>query len=354
MHKKRISLIFLIVVLFLTSCSVSFQNQDSKFYDSEGVSVTPSDDTVQFHFIDVGQGDCIFIQNGDKTVLIDAGTYESGHKIYKYLTDRGIKKLDYFIITHPHDDHAGGGENIARGLKIETLFLNSGLDSNSYSYEKFIDVLIEKDITPTYPNLDAVYKIGGMNLKFLSPHKNFGDENENSFVVLIEFGEVKALFTGDIEKKAEDDILSRSTDISADILKVAHHGSRTSSSQHFINAVYPSVAVIQCEKDNKYGHPHDEALERLERVGCKILRTDEEGTILLSTDGKTVRRSTGEEYSPADEKQPITFSYIGNKKSKVYHTDLCPNLPGENNRITFNSKEEAENSGYKKCGNCNP
>lgn len=354
MHKKRISLIFLIVVLFLTSCSVSFQNKDSKFYDSDGVSVTPSDDTVQFHFIDVGQGDCIFIQNGDKTVLIDAGTYESGHKIYKYLTDRGIKKLDYFIITHPHDDHVGGAENIARGLKIDTLFLNSGLDYNSYSYEKFIDVLIEKDITPSNPDLDTVYEIGGMKLKFLSPHKNFGDENENSFVTLIEFGEVKALFTGDIEKTAETDILSRITDISADILKVAHHGSRTSSSQHFINAVYPSVAVIQSEKGNNYGHPHDEALERLERVGCKILRTDEEGTIVLSTDGKTLRRSTGEEYSPADEKQPITFSYIGNKKSKVYHTDLCPNLPGKNNRITFHSKEEAENSGYKKCGNCNP
>ena len=105
MHKKHISLIFLIVVLFLTSCSVSFQNQNSKFDYSENDLIAPSDDTVQFHFIDVGQGDCIFIQNGDKTILIDAGTYESGHKIYKYLTDRGIKKLDYFIITHPHDDH---------------------------------------------------------------------------------------------------------------------------------------------------------------------------------------------------------------------------------------------------------
>ena len=131
MHKKHISLIFLIVVLFLTSCSVSFQNQNSKFDYSENDLIAPSDDTVQFHFIDVGQGDCIFIQNGDKTILIDAGTYESGHKIYKYLTDRGIKKLDYFIITHPHDDHVGGAENIARGLKIDTLFLNSGLDATS-------------------------------------------------------------------------------------------------------------------------------------------------------------------------------------------------------------------------------
>lgn len=354
MHKKHISLIFLIVVLFLTSCSVSFQNQNSKFDYSENVLIAPSDDTVQFHFIDVGQGDCIFIQNGDKTILIDAGTYESGHKIYKYLTDRGIKKLDYFIITHPHDDHVGGAENIARGLKIDTLFLNSGLDATSYSYEKFIDVLIEKDITPSNPDLDSVYKIGGMKLKFLSPRKNFGDENENSYVTLIEFGEIKALFTGDIEKAAETDILSRNADISADILKVGHHGSRTSSNQHFLNAVFPSVAVIQCEKDNKYGHPHKEALERLNRVGCNILRTDEEGTIVLSTDGKTIRRSTGEEYEPTEEKPQSVFTYIGNRKSKTYHTDICPNLPGEKNRITFNSKEDAENSGYKKCGNCNP
>ena len=353
MHKKRISLIFLIVVLFLTSCSVNFQNQESKFYDSEGVSVTPSEDTVQFHFIDVGQGDCIFIQNGDKTILIDAGTYESGHEIYKYLTDRGIKKLDYFIISHSHDDHVGGASNIARGLNIDTLFI-SHHESKSYSYEKFIDVLLEKNISPAYPDFDAVYEIGGMKLKFVSPNKNFDDDNENSFVVLLEFGDIKALFTGDIEKTAEADILSRNIDISADILKIAHHGSRTSSSPQFLRAVYPSVAVIQSAKGNKYGHPHDEVLERLEQIGCKILRTDEDGTIILSTDGKTIRRSTGEEYESLGEKPQLTFSYIGNKKSKIFHTDLCPNLPGEKNKITFSSKEEAENSGYKKCGNCNP
>lgn len=354
MHKKHLSLILLIVVLFFTSCSFDIKIYPLKFDDSKSVSVTASAETVQFHFIDVGQGDCIFIQNGDKTVLIDAGTYESGHKIYKYLTDRGIKKLDYFIISHPHDDHVGGAENIVRGFKIGTLFLNSSIDSSSYSFERFVDVLIEKDITPDYPVLDAVYQIGGIKLKFISPNLNFDDENENSFVSLVEFGDVKALFTGDIEKRAEKDILSRNINIGADILKVSHHGSRTASSQHFLNAVHPSVAVIQSEKDNNYGHPHDETLRRLEEIGCRILRTDEDGTIILSTDGKTIRRSTGEEYELSGEKQPITFSYIGNKKSKVFHIDLCPNLPGENNRITFSSKEEAENSGYKKCGNCIP
>ena len=354
MNKKHISLILLIMTLFITFCSVKFQNHSFKFDDTESVLQTASADTVQFHFIDVGQGDCIFIQNGDKTILIDAGTYESGHKIYKYLTDRGIKKLDYFIISHSHDDHIGGAENIVRGLKIGTLFSGSTSDPSSYSYERFVDVLLEKNIVPHYPNLDVIYEIGGIKLKFISPEKDFDDDNENSFVTLIEFGEVKALFTGDIEKTAETDILSRNIDIRADILKVGHHGSRTSSSQHFLNAVYPSVAVIQCEKGNKYGHPHDETLERLERIGCKILRTDEEGTIVLTTDGKTIRRSSGEEYEQAEKKQPLTFTYIGNKKSKVYHTDLCPNLPGENNRITFSSKEEAESSGYKKCGNCIP
>ena len=89
-------------------------------------------------------------------------------------------------------------------------------------------------------------------------------------------------------------------------------------------------------------------------MGCNILRTDEEGTIVLSTDGKTIRRSTGEEYESTEEKPQPDFTYIGNRKSKIYHTDICPNLPGEKNRITFNSEEEAENSGYKKCGNCNP
>jgi len=352
MHKRRLLLILLIVVLFLASCTHT-ENSQSKFDNSGNTTVAPSPDTAQFHFIDVGQGDCIFIQNGDTTILIDAGTYESGHKIYEYLTNLKIDEIDYFIATHPHDDHIGGAESILRVIDVGTVFMGSEGD-NSYAFENFVDVMLEKGITPTYPDMDSTYTEGDLSFRFLSPTKDFGNTNDNSFVVMVQYGEVKALFTGDAEKKVETDLISRGVDIRADILKVGHHGSRNASTSSFLNSVYPGVAVIQCGKDNSYGHPHEETLERLSETGCPVLRTDMEGDIILSTDGKTIIRSTGETYEITEKDETVTLTYIGNKKSKTFHIDSCPNLPGEKNRIKLSSREEAINSGYKPCGNCNP
>ncbi len=355
MYKRRFILIILVIALILTACTGFSINgkRESKFDKSQNSAITPSDDTVQFHFIDVGQGDSILIQNGNTNILIDAGTVESGHIVYKYLKNLGIDYLDYFIGTHPHEDHLGGAASVFTAIDVGCVFLN--LDgSTSYFFENFVDVLIEKNIQPQLPDMDCTYKIGNLRLKFLSPIKDFADTNNNSLVFMLQFGEVRALFTGDAERSVEADILSRNIDISADILKVGHHGSKYGSSVEFLNAVYPSVAVIQCEEGNSYGHPHDEVLKRLEDIDCSVLRCDKEGSIVLITDGKTIQRSTGESYDLSADRDIIPLVYIGNKKSKVLHIETCPNLPGEQNRVMFESKEEAINSGYKTCGNCNP
>jgi len=354
MNKRLFILILLITALTLTACTDFIATIPSSRYTDTQESIVSSDDTVQFHFIDVGQGDCILIKNGDRNILVDSGTEESSSTVYRYLSSLGIKYLDYFIGTHPHDDHMGGVHNIINSIDVGCIFLNHDT-SNSYSYEKFVDIVLEREIQTRFPNMDAFYELGGLKIKFLSPREYYEDENHNSLVFTVAYKDVTALFMGDAEKPVETDLIKSGANIKADILKVGHHGSRNASSLDFLKEVNPSVSVIQCGKDNSYGHPHKETVERLKSIGCETLRTDEEGTIVLSTDGTDIKRVSGESYNiDKNNNEEVTISYIGNAKSKVYHTLSCPNLPSEKNRIDFATKENAINSGYKPCGNCNP
>ena len=342
MNKRLISIIFLIVALLLSW---------NVFDNKEDVSTETTGEAV-FHFIDVGQGDSILIQSDDKTILIDSGTMQSGSTIYRYLKSLKIDYIDYFIGTHAHEDHLGGASNILSSIDVGTVFFN-GSSSPSYFYESFINTLIKKKVTPVIPDLDCIYELGPFRVKFFSPAKDFGNENDNSLVCTVEFGEIKALFTGDAERSVESELIKNKRKIDADILKVGHHGSRYASSAAFLNAVSPSVSVIQCGKDNSYGHPHGEALERLEKASGAVLRTDIEGNIILKTDGKTIRNISGEEFE-RNESSSLEVIYIANKKSKIFHSEVCPNLPSDKNRKDFISREEAISSGYKACGNCNP
>ena len=358
MHKRSLLIILLIVVIF-TSCtsflSASPNNKVSKFVtaDKSEADITQKDNIAKFHFIDVGQGDCILIQGKDTNLLIDARTTQSGSIIYKYLKNLGIDYLDYFIGTHPHEDHLGGAALVLSSIDVGKVFVNPDT-STSYFYEKFLNTLIQKNITPVLPDTDCIYEIGPFRLKFLSPTKDFGNANDNSLVLTVQFGDIRALFTGDAERAVEAELIKTNFNISADILKVGHHGSRYASSAEFLNAVYPDVSVIQCGEENSYGHPHEEALQRLESIGSALLRTDKEGSIVLVTDGKTIQKEDGETYENSGETPSLKLMYIGNIKSKVFHTEECPNLPVEKNRTVFYSREDAISLGYKECRNCNP
>lgn len=360
MHKRHLLIIFLIVVVFLTSCT-SFLSlapdigKVSKFAteNNSEKDITQSDKIAKFHFIDVGQGDCILIQGKDTNILIDAGTTQSGNIIYKYLKNLEISYLDYFIGTHPHEDHLGGAASVLSSIDVGKVFLNPDT-STSYFYEKFLNTLIDKNITPVLPDMDCVYEIGPFGVKFLSPLKDFGNANDNSLVLTVQFGKIKALFTGDAERAVEAELIQTNSNISADILKIGHHGSRYASSAEFLNAVFPDVSVIQCGVGNSYGHPHKEALERLKNIGSTVLRTDSEGTIVLITDGETIWKETGEIYEKNEETPLLPLTYIGNVKTKIFHTEECPNLPTEKNSTEFASRDDAISLGYKECKNCNP
>ena len=346
MNKCKGILIFFIIVLLFSSC-----NFPADLTSSQNSPPQVLGEAI-FHFIDVGQGDCVLIQAENKNILIDAGTGDSASYLFRYLENLDVDYIDYFINTHPHEDHLGGAESILTSIDVGTVFVN-GTASNSKFFEEFLDVLIKKEITPVIPDLDCIYELGPFRIKFLSPTKTHIDENDNSLVCTVEFGEIKALFMGDAEKNIESELLQNKKLIDADILKVGHHGSRYASSLPFLTAVSPSVSVIQCGEGNSYSHPHEEAIQRLDTVFSEVYRTDKDGDIILKTDGKVITKSDGELFEKKDSSD-IKLIYIGNKNSKVFHLETCANLPSDKNRFDFTSREDALGSGYKPCGNCNP
>lgn len=339
MKLKALSVI-LILTLLLSACSLFASKTDLKMADGEAV----------FHFIDVGQGDCTLVHTKDAVVLIDTGTGESALDTVSYLKKLGIKRIDCLVLTHPHEDHMGGASNVLADFDVSTVFVNKNT-SDSYFYERFIDEVIKQDITLEFPKLDCVYKYGSLRVKFLSPKKDYEDENHNSIVTQVSFGETTALFTGDAETPVEVDLIDE-YDLKTDILKVGHHGSRYASHSEFLNSVLPGICVISCGRNNSYGHPHKEVIDRINQIGSTILRTDEESTICLKTDGKNIYSADGKKYET--KVKSVQLTYIGNKNSKIFHTDICTGLPKKQNQTIFSSKEDALNAGYRACRSCNP
>ena len=339
-------------VIFILLCSMLFCGCAKKpkrelIYENANIN----SDSAVFHFLDVGQGDCTLITYGENAILIDAGTYESGWKICEYLKNYGIKTIDFFIGTHPHEDHLGGAASVLTMFDVKKVFLN-GETSSSLFFERFTDALIEKEITPHIPDINKEYTVGPFIIEFISPAEDFGDTNNNSLVCTVKYKDIKALFTGDSEQIVESYLLRHDASVSADILKVGHHGSRNASSKAFLREVNPTVAVIECGKDNSYGHPHKETLERLKQIDTTVFRTDEDGVVIITTDGNDLYYSSAVIAVPQE--NDYTQNFIGNIKSFVLHTAECKSLPAENNSIYFETKDEALAKGYKPCGNCKP
>ncbi len=254
-------------------------------------------DEISVHFIDVGQGDCILIDTPDKDMLIDCGEEEHSGKVIRYLSSFGVTKLDYIMVTHPHSDHMGGMSRIMTAFDVGEFIISDiplSMIPNLDYYTEAMSVLEQKGIPITYSELGREIALcDGTSLSILGPI-GAGYEGLNSYSVIskLQSGNRSFLFTGDMESDAEQEMLAAMIDITADVVKVPHHGSSTSSSSAFVKRVNPVFSVVSVGIDNSYGHPDNHVIGRYYAVKSEVLMTMYYGDIVFVTDGNELTYAT--------------------------------------------------------------
>ena len=252
-------------------------------------NITPVNGELQVYYIDVGQADSILIINKEDAMLIDAGNNEGGEDVVNFIKDKGITKLDYVVGTHPHEDHIGGLDDVINSnIEIENVLMPK-IETTTKTFEDVVNAISNKGLTVKAPNKGDTFTLGDSNLEVMTDSILDEDNlNLSSITLRLQYGNNSFLFMGDSEKENEKTITWPKTDV----LKVGHHGSDTSSSEEFLNEVKPSISIIMAGKDNSYGLPKEEIVERLENVGSKVYRTDENGTIEVTSDGNNINVTT--------------------------------------------------------------
>jgi competence protein ComEC len=280
-YNFKILISFLILMSFLifgvAGCTNNIETRSSE----------EQSDEVKVHFIDVGQADAILIEQDNQYMLIDAGNNNDSDLLVNYLKEQGVKNLQYMIGTHPHEDHIGGADAVINNFDIDKIFMPKVMN-NTKTFEDVIAAINHKNLTITTPVVGDSYKLGDAEWTILGPNsKEYEEINDYSIGIRLVFGNHSFMFMGDAEKISEDEILDNrdANELESEVLKVGHHGSNSSTSEHFLEAVNPRYAVISVGEDNKYGHPHDEIITRLEQKDIEILRTDKRGHIIFSSDG---------------------------------------------------------------------
>lgn len=349
-------LLLLSMLFALTGCSVSEATQHGMAVDT----IRTEDVLLRVDFLNVGQADCALLSTKGHYMVIDGGNNGDADTILSYLEGQGVEKLDAVVGTHPHEDHIGSLDAIINHFDVDAVYMPKIMHT-SKTFEDVLDAVANKGLKIKSPSPGDTIDFNGLEIEVLGPQREYKDFNNNSIVLKVNAGETAFLFTGDAEETAEKDILQADYDLQADVLKVGHHGSSTSSSQAFLQAVKPKYAVISVGVGNSYHHPEEEALQRLQSIGAEIYRTDLQGNIVCTTDGKNIAFncnsvSGAEVYADAAKNNTPAEEvvYIANKKSKKFHLESCASLPDEENRIYLEDREEAISLGYTPCGTCKP
>lgn len=246
---------------------------------------------MEVHYINVGQGDSILIRVNNKVLLIDSGPKSSKSTLTKYLNSLNIKNIDYLIATHPHEDHIGNMSTIINNYEINK-FYSPKVTTNSKTFERMVSTLKNNNLKINIlDNTTSSITLGdNTNIKIYSPIGDFNDDNLNNYspIIKITFGKTSFLFTGDAEEYVEKQVINNSSNLSSNVLKLGHHGSSSSTCKEFLDAINPNIAIITVGIDNEYGHPHDEVLDLLKSYKIKTYRTDNDGSIVLISDGKNI------------------------------------------------------------------
>lgn len=243
-------------------------------------------DMAYVHFVDVGQGDAIIVEGRDFNVLIDGGEGSSG--LIPYIQNLGIKEFDYVVATHPHSDHIGGLPDVVYEYEIRNFLMPDAVHTTK-TYEGLLTALSLREVPVSVPKTGDTFGNGEILFTVIAPNSaEYENLNNYSIGLKLQCGDVSYLFAGDAEALSETEMIERGYDLSADVYKVSHHGSNTSSTQAFLEKINPRYAVISLSKDNSYGHPHKEVIERLQNIGAEVIRTDIDGNIVIFTDGKNI------------------------------------------------------------------
>jgi competence protein ComEC len=293
-NRKYTQNVFIGVAILLAALLIFDKIGILKFSDLQNMFGNSSNH-LEVHYIDVGQGDCEFVIIGNNAMLIDGGERENGASIRKYMKNNGVKKLDYVIATHPHSDHIGGIPEAIEDIPVDTFILPdipTRYLPTTRVYENLLEAIEDSGAELEYAEIDKSYRLGGAEFTIIAPATGYSELNDYSVVIWLEYGDNSFLFTGDAEKESEKDILRDYELPNVDVLKCGHHGSNTSSSKEFLSALEPKYAVIECGIDNSYGHPHSEIMERLSIYTDKIYRTDLNGDIVFTSDGKEITVET--------------------------------------------------------------
>lgn len=340
------------------------------------------------HFIDVGQGDATLIGCDGEWMLIDAGDNTKGTAVQLYLKKAGVLKLKYIIGTHPDADHIGGMDVIITKFDCENIFLPDK-KSDSREYEELIDAINYRNYKISVPKVGEKFSLGSADFTVLGPISKAESNNNNSIVVKVKYKDTSFLLSGDAESEEEQEIVDSGADLKSDVYHAGHHGSNTSSSSEWLKKISPEYVVISCGKGNTYGHPHREVLDEFKKLGAKVYRTDEQGSIVVSSDGVKLswnvkpsdtwksgyenagtkdvvknkadtlpqRNMAEDKTTEISQENGLEMTYILNNNSLKFHYPDCKSVPkikDKNKEEVRTTRDELIKRGYEPCKICNP
>lgn len=285
--KRRFILPLIILSFFLLSGCGTIEQVTAP---TTAPTQTDKGSLLQVHFINVGQADSILVMapNG-QTILIDGGNMDDGPGVVSYLKSQGVKELSAIVATHPHEDHIGGLDTIIDSFPPKQVYMPNGT-SNTRTFEDFMTAVNTSGAKKIRAKAGVKLDIPGLSGVFLAPNSDqYEDLNNYSAVLKITMAKVSFLLTGDAEGVSEAEMLKSGQALQATVLKVGHHGSTSSTTSAFLKAVSPTYSVIPVGVDNDYGHPTQVTLNKLTNAGVQVYRTDQDGTIVATSDGETVK-----------------------------------------------------------------
>lgn len=352
---RKLTALLLLLALLLSGCVFTVPLGTTESTESSIAPTLSDGATLQVHYIDVGQADCMLLECEGKYMVIDGGNRADSSLVIAYLQNQGIEEIEAVVNTHPHEDHVGGLPAVLAVYPVKAVYGTSKVYSSSV-YDDFLRYIDQQGQELNIPKPGDSFYLGSAQVTFLGPVKSgYEDLNDTSLVLMVQFGDNKFLFTGDMESVAERDLVESGADLKADVLKVGHHGSYSSTSYLFLREVMPKYGVITVGRNNEYGHPHADPMSRLEQAEVTLYRTDKMGNIVATSDGKNIvfqwGNSTAAPTVP-DSNGTGSLRYIGNIKTLTLHLPSCGNLPGAANQIIFRDFEQALANGYKPCSRC--